>query len=679
MCGIFGITVSASSGASRLELKSAVQELFRLSESRGKEASGISILSGSTISIYKTALRASAMARTKEYRKFLSAAISGSLKGSAPLAIIGHSRLVTNGRQGVNSNNQPIIKDGIVGVHNGIIVNCDSLWQQYPALKRLYEVDSEIIFSLIRSFCQENISLVESVRRTFALIRGAASIAALFRDMHCVLLATNTGSLYLCKNHRKDIYIFASELHILKTLTRKRSLLKALGRHEIFHIKPGSGCLIDLQGLQCNEFLFRNEKNVDPVAHSVKIPIEISDVSPAAGERNAVSGMDITSHVSGGRADMTLPDDLASAVDSLKRCTRCVLPQTMPFIKFDSDGICNYCRDYRRIMPCGLDKLEELAQTHRSKDGRPDCIVGLSGGRDSTYGLHYIKTVLKMNPIAYTYDWGMVTDFARRNISRICGKLGVEHILISADVNTKRGHIRKNVSAWMNKPDLGIIPLFMAGDKQYFYYAHRIMKQADVRLIFLCENMLERTDFKTGFCGIAPERIDEDHVYTLFLTSKLKLFGYYAKQYLGNRAYLNSSIPDTLWAYFCYYLMPRNYINLYRYINWDEQEIVSTLMENYDWESADDTSSTWRIGDGTASFYNYIYYALAGFTENDTFRSNQIREGIITRMHALELVRKENKPRYDSMKRYCDTIGIDFNKTMLAINSMPKLYKFTGT
>ena len=76
-------------------------------------------------------------------------------------------------------------------------------------------------------------------------------------------------------------------------------------------------------------------------------------------------------------------------------------------------------------------------------------LVGVSGGRDSIYGLHYIKTVLGLNPVAYTYDWGMVTDLARRNVSRICGKLGIEHILVSADIPQKREYIRKNVDAWL--------------------------------------------------------------------------------------------------------------------------------------------------------------------------------------------------------------------------------------
>ena len=63
-------------------------------------------------------------------------------------------------------------------------------------------------------------------------------------------------------------------------------------------------------------------------------------------------------------------------------------------------------------------------------------------------------------------------------ISHECAvSLGVEHILVSADIRRKRENIRKNVSAWLKRPDLGTIPLFMAGDKQYFYYSKLLQKQ----------------------------------------------------------------------------------------------------------------------------------------------------------------------------------------------------------
>ena len=110
------------------------------------------------------------------------------------------------------------------------------------------------------------------------------------------------------------------------------------------------------------------------------------------------------------------------------------------------------------------------------------------------------------------------------------------------------------------------------------------------------------------------------------------------------------------------------------YIPWDEETIAVTLRDEYDWEIAGDTSTTWRIGDGTASFYNYVYYYCAGFTENDTFRSNQIREGQLTRERALEIVQTENQPRFDAINWYCETIGIDMIEALKRIVQMPTLY-----
>jgi hypothetical protein len=103
---------------------------------------------------------------------------------------------------------------------------------------------------------------------------------------------------------------------------------------------------------------------------------------------------------------------------------------------------------------------------------------------------------------------------------------------------------------------------------------------------------------------------------------------------LANPAYINSSLLDTLHGYITYYLITHHNFYLFDYIDWDENEIDATLKKEYAWEFAPDTQSSWRIGDGTASFYNYIYYTLAGFSENDTFRSNQIREGVISRDQA---------------------------------------------
>ena len=113
---------------------------------------------------------------------------------------------------------------------------------------------------------------------------------------------------------------------------------------------------------------------------------------------------------------------------------------------------------------------------------------------------------------------------------------------------------------------------------------------------------------------------------------------------------------------------------MFHYLPWDENVVNETLIKEYNWEVATDTSTTWRIGDGTAAFYNYIYCSVAGFTENDCFRSNQVLEGIISREKALEMALDENKPRLHALRWYCDTIGVDIEAAIKVINNIPKLY-----
>lgn len=368
------------------------------------------------------------------------------------------------------------------------------------------------------------------------------------------------------------------------------------------------------------------------------------------------------------------------AIKKLRRCTKCLLPETMPFIKFDKQGVCNYCNTYQKQEYKGIDELHETVNRIKdeNKDKQHDSLVSFSGGRDSSYGLHYFVKELGLRPIAYSYDWGMVTDLAARNQVKMCEQLGVELITVTADIKKKRENIRKNVSAWLKKPDLGMIPLFMAGDKQFFYYANKVCKEQGVKDILMASNPFEMTHFKSGFCGVMPKVLQKGEtnssVEALPMLGVLRMAGHYAGQFLTNPGYFNTSLVDTVGATISYYMIPHNYFRIFDYIPWNENEVNKVLLEEYDWEIASDTESTWRIGDGTSPFYNYIYYLVCGFSENDTLRSNQIREGMITRDEGMELIYRDNKPRFESMKWYFDTIGLDMEEVLTVVNRIPKLY-----
>jgi glucosamine--fructose-6-phosphate aminotransferase (isomerizing) len=348
----------------------------------------------------------------------------------------------------------------------------------------------------------------------------------------------------------------------------------------------------------------------------------------------------------------------------------------MPFIYFDGQGVCNYCVNHRsRNETKPRQELFDLVEPYR-RPGELDCIVPFSGGRDSCYALHLIVNELKMTPITYTYDWGMVTDLGRRNISQMCGDMGIENIIIAADISKKRENIKKNLKAWLKSPHLGMMAMLTAGDKHFFRHVETVKKQTGINLNIWGVNSMEATHFKTGFLGIKPD-FEEDKVYSNGIA---KQFRYHSKRFrtmTESPGYFNASLVDTLSGeYYRSFTKKSDYYHIFDYWQWNEAEVNDILINKYDWETASDTSTTWRIGDGTAGFYNYVYRTVAGFTEHDTFRSNQVREGQLTRMQALALVEDENRPRYQNIRWYLDTLNLDFSEVISLVNKIPKMYKF---
>ncbi|RQO38178.1 glucosamine 6-phosphate synthetase [Chryseobacterium sp. KBW03] len=541
--------------------------------------------------------------------------------------VLGHSRLITNGL----GDNQPVIRGNICAIHNGIIVNEDEIWNKLSVSRQL-NIDSEAIVAIAEEFLSKGGKIEDLPHEILSLCRGVIACALVLPEKGKILLFSNNGSLYVGYNEGKTY--FASENYGLKII----------------------GC-----------------ENIS----QIKDEALILDI-PASDEQ-----LEIVDEKS--RVENLIPEFKFNTIEEglleykkidIKRCTKCILPETMPFIKFDEAGVCNYCKSYKpRNNPKPKEELFKLVEPYRRKGKELDCIVPFSGGRDSCYGLHLIVKELEMKPVTYTYDWGMVTDLGRRNISRMCADLGVENIIVAADISLKRKNIRMNLEAWLKSPHLGMMAMLTAGDKHFFRYVEDIKKQTGINLNLWGVNPLEVTHFKTGFLDIEPD-FEEKRVYS---HGAMKQLRYHSKRFramMQSPGYFNSSLWDTLSGeYYRSFTEKQDYYHIFDYWRWDEEQVDDTLLNGYDWEKAIDTTTTWRIGDGTAAFYNYVYYTVAGFTEHDTFRSNQIREGQITRERALELVGIENTPRYQNIRWYLDTLGLDFERVIKIVNSIPKLYK----
>ena len=650
MCGIFGFVKSKNSNISDFETLESINKLFIYSQTRGSEAAGIAINTGKSIDIYKKAGSPKEFIKSLEYRNLFKNSIKNFNKNnSKTLSIIGHSRLVTNGYQSENQNNQPVVIPACVGIHNGIITNHAQLWNENKHLIKETDLDTEIFLKILKDKIDNGINLKTSLKEIYSQIIGTASIAIFFEEYSNLLLCTNTGSLFYIKNKEKGLFLFASERFILKKFLGSNILGKKIFQSDIKQLNSFQAVNLNLENNVHELFTF--DENMD-------------------NNKQKVRALNFKKEPN----NFSLIKDHTKGVKDLIRCKKCVLPETYPFIDFDENGVCRYCRNHQKIKVKGHDKLEQILKKYKSKDGNPDCIVALSGGRDSCYGLHYIKKELGMNPIAFTYDWGLVTDLARRNCARVCGKLGVEHIIRTPNIAKKRRFVRQNIEAWLKKPELGMIPLFMAGDKAFYHHARQLKKETNIKLVFFCTgNMIENCPYKFGFSGIRDGE-SEMKLTKIKMFDKIQLVSYYLKQFLLNPSYLNSSLFDTAAAYWHTFVAKDDFLYLYQYIDWNEDNVVDTIVKEYEWEKATDTKTTWRIGDGTASFYNYIYYSIAGFTEDDDMISNMIREGYINREEGLARSIEFAKPRIDSLLEYSQMIGLNYEETLTTINSTKKLY-----
>lgn len=125
----------------------------------------------------------------------------------------------------------------------------------------------------------------------------------------------------------------------------------------------------------------------------------------------------------------------------MQYCKRCVMPDTKPDLVLDDEGICNACRSYEKRVEVDWDarkiELEKVVEKYRSKDGSSwDCIVPVSGGKDSTYQVVRMLQ-LGMNPLCVTATTCHLSEVGRKNIENI-KQLGVDYVEFSPNPLVRR-------------------------------------------------------------------------------------------------------------------------------------------------------------------------------------------------------------------------------------------------
>lgn len=255
MCGIFGLVLRRDAAFSHAKLTAALAELFKLSETRGKESSGIHAYVPDKRMAWglKSADRATELMRSAEYGSIIRAldVAFHADTVTAPVAVIAHSRLVTNGTAALPQNNQPVSRDGVTLIHNGIVVNIDELWSLHPELQRHAEVDTEFLGAYLAQHGGAE-APARATAEVYAQLKGAASIAWVHDRTNRIVLATNTGDLYFHIDHERGVLAFASEQYILDNVVKHIHGAEAVAG--VQWLQPGSGLSVGIDALQVAPF-----------------------------------------------------------------------------------------------------------------------------------------------------------------------------------------------------------------------------------------------------------------------------------------------------------------------------------------------------------------------------------------------------------------------------------------
>jgi len=313
-----------------------------------------------------------------------------------------------------------------------------------------------------------------------------------------------------------------------------------------------------------------------------------------------------------------------------------------PGISFDNDGVCNYCKIYKPFSLYGEEQLLKLLNEYRGH-GEYDCMVTISGGRDSSYTLLKLVKDYGMKVLALNYQNPYTHNQAIKNIQNMVRILDVDLIQISNPAEMHKKLLKHHLRVWLKHPDPATIPFMCIGCKLPHIDFIKIAKKYGITCIIEGGNPLESTSFKVLALGL--KRDSTNKLFTLSNMPQLIRFGFRNIRYFANR-YLPITIKSILFEN-QYAIGPKllgpniDHIDLFHYIPWNEQDVISRIRSELEWDFPNDKKTTWRFDCKIADLKDYLYFQTLGMTEKDDFYSKMILENLITRDQALERLENE--------------------------------------
>src|SRR3989344_2158041 len=354
-------------------------------------------------------------------------------------------------------------------------------------------------------------------------------------------------------------------------------------------------------------------------------------------------------------------------------CKKCVMPNTKPDLFFDDRGICDACQSVELKVAVDWNarrkEFEKLIEKFRNKNGTNyDCIIPVSGGKDSHFQTYVVKKVYGLNPLLVTFEATKRNALGRKNLDNIKKAFGVDLLVFEKNPIVYKklcleAFRRVGDHEWPNH--LGIftfpvrvavkfnIPLIIWGENSQLEYGGpktAIMKKA------LNKRWLEE------FGGLLGQRVDDMIGVDGITKQDLISYTYPSETELKRVGILG--------------------IFLGYYFKWDARSQVE-LVKKYGFSVKEDgpVEGTYtnyeNLDDNLIAIHDYLKFVKFGFGRATDHACLDIRNGRIDRNEAVRLVKKyDGKFPKEAIKEFLEYFGMNRNEFNRTINSFTNLALF---
>jgi N-acetyl sugar amidotransferase len=337
----------------------------------------------------------------------------------------------------------------------------------------------------------------------------------------------------------------------------------------------------------------------------------------------------------------------------MKRCSRCGLPETHETIAFDAEGVCNICRQHefkkdQIDWTANKKALDALVEEHRGKYDY-DCIVPFSGGKDSTWTLHYLVKEYGLKPLVVRFDHGFLRPKLEENVKRTLRRLGVDILTFTPNWHVVRklmlqAFLEKGDFCWHCHTGIFSYPMWIALEKK-------------VPLIFWGEPSAEYTAY---FSYDQVEEVDEKR-FNRYVNLGISADDMFVR--LGGRVDARELKPYSYPPLKDLRALKYRSVCLGSYISWDVKRQSEIIQAELGWqgdlvENVPPAYQYEKIECYMQGVRDYIKYIKRGYSRPSHLVALDVRNGRMPKEVGAHLIEEYEGRRPPSLDLFLEFIGL---------------------